>query len=464
MPRRLYHASAKSTPGVDEMKRAFALRLATLTTAVALGLLLAAPAALAKHGPSLDRSRIHPMVFVHGGSGSGGQFESQGMRFRQNGYPDDYVRVFEYDSSFSVESPADVQARLDSFIAQVKQQTGRNQIDLLGHSLGTAVSQTYLNSSPAHAANVAHYVNIDGAQAASPPGGVPTLAIWAGRGTPGRSIGGAINVTVPNQTHVESATSPESFAEMFRFFKGRRPAKTKIVREHGKITLAGRAVLFPQNVGVPAGTSLTIWRVKGSNGRRIGHPVATPDLAADGSWGPVKARSGKRYEFVLEQQGRFHHFFYEPFRRSDHLIRLLTNVPGTSFDLILSRSVNHVDLIMVRYKELWGDQGAESDVLTVNGTNVINAATSPISKRTNAMFAFDLGSDQVSDTGAPIPVFFGLPFVSAVDLFIPAASPPRGTVRVALTSRGSGRTRKVSFPNYPSTDNTVSVQLNDFER
>jgi pimeloyl-ACP methyl ester carboxylesterase len=431
---------------------------------VLLGLLIAAPAAVAKHGPTLDRSSIHPMVFVHGGSGSGGQFESQGLRFTENGYPDDYVRVFEYDSSFSVESPADVQARLDAFINQVKQQTGRSQVDLLGHSLGTAVSQTYLTSSPAHAANVAHYVNIDGAQAASPPGGVPTLAIWAGRGTPRRSIGGAVNVTVPNQTHVQSATSPESFAEMFKFFTGQAPATTNIVRQHGKITLAGRAVLFPQNVGVPAGTSLTIWRVKGSDGRRIGHPVGTPALATDGSWGPVKARSGKRYEFVLEQQGQFHHFFYEPFRRSDHLIRLLTNVPGTSFDLILSRSPNHADLIMVRYKELWGDQGSENDVLSVNGTNVINAATSPISHRTNAMFAFDQGSDEVSNVSTPIPVFFGIPFVSAVDLFVPAASPPTGTVRVALTSRGSGLTRKVSFPNYPSSNNTVTVQLNDFER
>ena len=168
--------------------------------------------------------------------------------------------------------------------------------------------------------------------------------------------------------------------------------------------------------------------MKGSNGRRIGHPVATPALAADGSWGPVKVRSGKRYEFVLEQQGQFHHFFYQPFRRSDDLIRLLTNVPGTSFDLILSRSVNHVDLIMVRYKEFWGDQGSQNDVLTVNGTNVINAATNPISHLTNAMFAFDQGSDGVSDVSSPIPVFFGIPFVSAVDLFIPASSPPRGTV------------------------------------
>jgi pimeloyl-ACP methyl ester carboxylesterase len=444
------------------MRKSFAPRLAIFALLV-LGLLCAAPQALAKQGSGLDPSSIHPMVFVHGGSGSGSQFESQKMRFAENGYPDDYVRVFEYDSSFSVESPADVQARLDSFIAQVKQETGRNQIDLLGHSLGTAVSQTYLNSSPAHAANVAHYVNIDGAQAASPPGGVPTLAIWAGRGTPGRSIGGATNVTVPNQTHVQSATSPESFAEMFRFFTGQAPATTDIVPEHGKITISGRAVLFPQNVGVPAGATLTIWRVKDSNGQRIAHPVATPALAGDGSWGPVEVQSGKRYEFVVEQQGQSHHFFYEPFRRSDHLIRLLTNVPGTSFDLIMDRSPNQVNLIMVRYKELWGDQGSENDVLTVNGTNVINAATSPVSHRTNAMFAFDQGSDGVSDVSAPIPVFFGIPFVSAVDLFIPAGSPPTGTVRVALTSRGSGPAREVSFPNYPSSNNTVTVQLNDFE-
>jgi hypothetical protein len=445
------------------MNRSFAPRLATFALLL-MSLLFAAPGAMAKQGPTLDPSSIHPMVFVHGGSGSGGQFESQGLRFTENGYPDDYVRVFEYDSSFSVESPADVQARLDAFINQVKQQTGRSQVDLLGHSLGTAVSQTYLTSSPAHAANVAHYVNIDGAQAASPPGGVPTLAIWAGRGTPGRSIGGATNVTVPNQTHVQSATSRESFAHMFRFFTGRDPGTTDIVPEHGKIKISGRAVLFPQNVGVPAGTSLTIWRVKESNGQRIAHPVATPALAADGSWGPVRVQSGKRYEFVLEQQGQFHHFFYEPFRRSDHLIRLLTNVPGTSFDLIMSRSPDHANLIMVRYKELWGDQGSQNDVLSVNGTNVINAATSPISHRTNAMFAFDQGSDGVSDVSSPIPVFFGLPFLSAVDLFIPAASPPTGTVRVDLTSRGGGPTREVSFPNYPSSNNTVSVQLNDFER
>jgi pimeloyl-ACP methyl ester carboxylesterase len=440
-----------------------------ISAAVVVGLLFAAPAAVAKPGSRLHLRRIHPMIFVHGFEGSGAQFESQRLRFTENGYPGKYVRVFEYDSTFSGESRGHVEARLDNFIARVKRRTGRNKVDLLGHSLGTFMSQTYLDSSPAHAANVAHYVNIDGASAASPPGGVPTLAIWAGRGTlsQGGSIGGATNVTVPNETHVQSASSPQSFAQMFKFFTGRAPRTTHIVPKHGrhgKITIAGRAVLFPENVGVPAGTKLKIWRIKRSNGKRIGRPVAKPALAGNGSWRPVRVKAGKRYEFVLKQQGQFHHFFYEPFRRSDRLIRLLTNVPGTGLDLLQDRSPNHVNLIVTRNKEFWGDQGSQNDVLRVNGANVINAATSPLSNLTIAMFAFDHGSDGVSDVSTPIPVFFGIPFLSAVDLHIPAASPPKGTVRVRFASRGGGPVRKLSFPNYPSSKSTVQLQLNDFER
>ena len=95
-------------------------------------------------------------------------------------------------------------------------------MDLLGHSLGTFVSQSYL-ASPARAANVAHYVNIDGASADSPPGGVPTLAIWAGAAPPIGEIAGALNVTLDGQEHIESATSPEAFFEMYQFFRGDAP-------------------------------------------------------------------------------------------------------------------------------------------------------------------------------------------------------------------------------------------------
>lgn len=430
------------------------MRARWLLAALALLLAIGAPAAEARG------SKLTPMVFVHGGAGSGAQFGSQGLRFTSNGYPRSYIRVLEYDSTTAIANLATIHARLDALIAQTKQQTGKPKVDVLGHSLGTTVMHQYL-ADPARAANVRRYVNIDGRTSATPPGGVPTLALWAGRGTAGREIGGATNVTIPNQTHVEVATSVQSFVEMFKFFTGRAP-RHNIVREKW-ITLSGRAQLFPENVGVGDRT-LEIWELKRRSGKRKKR-VATIDVADDGSWGPVRGlRSGRRYEFALLLPGStVHHLYFEPFVRSDHLVRLLTSQPGGGVNLVIERSPRHSAVTIVRYKELWGDQGAESDVLAVNGTNVLNAATAPITKRVIGMFAFDVGSDGVSNTAVPHPLLFSLPFLSGVDLFMPAAQPPSGKVTVALRSRGTGRLRRVTFPNFPSSTDSVSVGLNDFE-
>jgi pimeloyl-ACP methyl ester carboxylesterase len=443
------------------VRRTSAFRLFGLAL-LFVGILLALPAGATARG----KERLNPVIFVHGGAGSGAQFESQKMRFTSNGYPERLVRVVEYDSTFALNTMADVHAKVDQLIAELQQETGRPQVDILGHSLGTAVLQGYLNSSPARAANVAHYANIDGAQAASPPGGVPTLAIWAGRGTPGRSIGGAINVTVPNQTHVESATSAESFVEMYKFFTGKRPKTSDVLRERRRsIEVSGRAVIFPQNTGVQDRT-LEVWEVRGSTGqRKRKRPLAVQALAGDGSWGPFKLKRGRHYEFVLvpNAEGRTHHLYYEPFVRSDHLVRLLTSEAGSALDLLTEKSPGHVSMVATRNKELWGDQGAENDLLRINGTNVCNAATCPISKRVIGMFAFDVGSDGVTNLTAPIPALFALPFLSGVDHFIPAAAGGTGKVSVSLTSRGVGPVRTVNFPNRPSTTDQVTVQLNDFE-
>ena len=86
--------------------------------------------------------------------------------------------------------------------------------------------------------------------------------------------------------------------------------------------------------------------------------------------------------------------------RSDDLVRLLTSNPGEGLDVLIEKSDRHASLVITRNKELWGDQGAESDVLTVNGTNLLNPATAPITKRLIGLFAFDAGSDGVSNLGA----------------------------------------------------------------
>ena len=434
-------------------------------------------AAIAAHGLLISvrsaeaKPHLDPIIFVHGGSGSGAQFESQAMRFASNGYPHRYIRVLEYDSSSIGTILPAVLAELDSLIAELQAETGAAQVDLMGHSLGTFVLQSYLNSSPLRAANVAHYVNIDGAQALSLPGGVPTLALWAGRGTPGRMIVGATNVTIPNQTHVQSATSAESFVEMYKFFTGNDPDTSDIEPDHFPLfPVSGRAVNFPQNTGVEDAT-LLIYEVNSNTGQRKRYfgrfifPVGFFHLSGDGSWGPFLAKRGSRYEFdIVREDGSEHHFYYEPFLRSDHFVRLLTSVPGTGLDALVDRSDNHTSLVVNRYKEMWGDQGAENDIVEVNGTNVCNAATCPINKRVIGMFAFDKGSDGVSNVAAPIAAFFAQPFISGVDLFIPASADASGTASVDLLSRGVGPVRTVNFPNFPSTTDRVTVQLNDFEQ
>ena len=435
-------------------------RVAAGGIVLALALVLAVlsgPAAA--HTPAAHR--LNPIVFVHGGAGSGAQFESQQLRFTSNGYPQRLIRVLEYDSTFSLNTMEDVHNKLDQLIATLQQETGRPQADVLGHSLGTTVMHGYLNSSPARAAKVAHYVNIDGRTADSPPGGVPTLAIWAGRGAPGRAIGGAVNVTVPNQTHVQSATSAESFVEYYKFFTGEAP-KHDIVPQTGAITIAGRLLHVPVNRGA-VGATLEIWEVDGATGRRkASAPVATLSIGDDGNWGPVEVVAGRHYEFSVLRPGTpTHHHYYEPFVRSDHLVRLLESDALANLG---ERGPRHVAGVILRYKEVWGNQGSQNDVLSINGANVATEVLCPISKQVNAIFFSDRKADGQSDLSRQDPVYSSLPFVIGVDLFAPAAIPPDGKTTLELRSRGGGPARTVNFPNFASVTDVVTVQLNDFEQ
>ncbi|MEW6268138.1 MAG: alpha/beta fold hydrolase [Thermodesulfobacteriota bacterium] len=438
-------------------RRRNALRATRLLLALSLAI-----AATAARAGAASENRV---IFVHGGFGSAGQFESQAMRFSSNGYPTSHLAALEYDSTFGVESFDEVLAKLDVLIAELLEETGARQVDLMGHSLGTRVSQEYL-ASPERAANVGHYVNIDGGQADAPPGGVPTLAIWAGRGEPGRRIVGAVNVTLPNQTHVEAATSPAAFAAMYRFLTGHEPATLNVAPESGRIVVEGRAVLFPQNVGVE-GATLELWEVRRGTGRRLrSRPHESVVLPADGAFGPFTLGARRSYELVLRREGsaRVHRFYGEPLVRSNRFLRLLTSEPGGAIDNLIEKSDRHAAMTIIRYKELWGDQGVESDVLQVNGANVINAATSPIDNRTIGLFVFDEGSDGVSELDAPISTIFGIPFLTGVDHYVPADPEGSGTTTVALKPRGrlaSGRS--VSFPSTASTAAAISVRLNDYD-
>jgi pimeloyl-ACP methyl ester carboxylesterase len=417
-------------------------------------------------------AEMRPVIFVHGGAGSAAQFQTQAMRLSSNGYNDLIVVPFDYDSSFSTETMEQVHRRLDDYMTVLKVVLDVDQVDLLGHSLGTRVSQEYLNSSPERAAKVANYVNIDGFPAAAPPGGVNTMAIWADSNQ-GSEIAGAENVYLPDQSHVQAATSKETFAAFYEFFTGSAPATTDVVPNGGTVKIAGEANLFPQNTGV-GGAELELWEVD-AQGARVGdEPVESAAVRADGGWGPFEVSNDLHYEFALirevDGETNTHHFYQPSFVRNDDFVRLLTSEIGAGVDALRDRSDDTTTVTVTRYKEFWGDQTdpALNDELQVNGENVINATNTPRDKRTNAFFLQDDGLDGATNLDTPIADVTALPFVTGLDINIAASTPPDGTVALTNLARDGDDEAEVPdtvrFPNWASSTDHVSVQFRDFEQ
>jgi pimeloyl-ACP methyl ester carboxylesterase len=435
-------------------------RLAALVAAFLVGSTMVAGGVQAV--PRGRETAPRPVIFVHGFSGSGAQFETQARRLASNGYPADLIEAHEYDSLFAENTREEVYASLDQRIARLRAKAGTDKVDLLAHSLGTGLMQAYLRSSPERAATVAHYVNLDGATSADQPGGVPTLAVW-GEGSTARAVGGATNVYFSDQAHTQTVTSPETFTEFFRFFTGRAPRTTEIVPQPpGHVRLSGRAVLFPANVGAE-GARLEVYRVDPRTGdRRTRRPEATFQITGDGSWGPFKADGRAHYEFaVVWGDVSVHHLYFEPFVRSDSLVRLLTSRPGEGLASQVETGDGHSALVINRQKEWWGDQGAAGDSLRINGREVLNAANAPRTKRAIGIFAFDAGKDGVTDLATPIPVFNAQPFITGIDLFMPASA-KRSISVVSRQRGGAGHLDALMVPAWPSTRNRISVQFDDF--
>ena len=65
-----------------------------------------------------------------------------------------------------------------------------------------------------------------------------------------------------------------------------------------------------------------------------------------------------RYEFAIVRPGAAtHHFYSQPFLRSDSFVRLLTSRPGEGLGALVETSDRHTALTINRQKEWWGDRG-----------------------------------------------------------------------------------------------------------
>jgi pimeloyl-ACP methyl ester carboxylesterase len=443
--------------------------------ALATGILLAF--ATSSDAKAIDASQALPIVFVHGSAGSGAQYGSVAKRFVSNGFPADRIRTFEYDST-SIAAVGGAPAALDAFIDQLRAELGVEQVNLVGHSLGTTVSTTYL-SVPARAAKIAHYVGVDGRSIPDCGIGDPKLACMGiFRGSAG-DVGGNNIYLNSTQSHVEAATSPESFAAQFRFFMGEEPQTTLILPEPpGQVEIAGRAVNFPQNTGAD-GSTLLIWQVNPATGARsFAAPDATLDLGPAGEWGPVRINGQQHYEFELlrPDTNLALHVYYQPFIRSDYWVRLLSVAPGSPTLVNTVTGPNHAAAVVIRYREYWTTHpGGQSDVLEISTRSpsrgnqppanaLQNVLSDGIAVGTSAigLHLHDNPADGVSSLSL-IPYFGTVSFQNGADVYMPATEPPDGTITFSSAPRGDLARRQVlNTPNWASDAHRISVNLNDY--
>jgi hypothetical protein len=216
--------------------------------------------------------------------------------------------------------------------------------------------------------------------------------------------------------------------------------------------------LFPQNSGVAG--RLQVWEVDDSTGARRGRPAHDVRTRGDGSFGPLKVNGRKHYEIVLLREGQqTYHFYFEPFERTDRFLRLQVSGPGGIGDYV-DKCPTHTALTVLRGREWWSDQ-PDADRLELDGVNLLDPAVAPRVRQVLAAFAFDDGCDRVSTPGSVLPPFNALPFLTAVDTYLPTQPP--APVRVTEVVRGSGgATRTVAVPNWPSDQHSVTVQFKDY--
>jgi len=422
----------------------------------------------AASGAGASTFERRPVLFVHGVESAGSNFASQEMRFESNGYPHGWVEALDYNSLAAAAENynGEVEEQIEKAIAALKQRSGKSQVVVVGHSEGTKVMYHYLAESAKaaeHRKSVAAYVNIDG-QEKNP--GVRTLAVWAERSGPtgpeGRHMEGAENVTMPDMTHVQSATSAQTFIQIYKFFRGTLPGHD-IVAQKDKIQLAGKALEFPQNTGL-AGDTVEVWPLNFNGERTTKTPTAsfpiTDGTEAGGAWGPVSAKAGQRYEFALvKPDAKTLHVYMEPFVRSDYDIRLLGSIP---IEAETGKFPGSSGAVMIRYKEYWGNEPGQNDELLVNGLEVCTPSLCPWEKKVNAFFALNWEGKEESTLNEE-PALSKLPFIQAAQVFIPAHEPPDAAVSYQLNSRGGGGLRTLNVANWEGLTNQVEIFWNDFE-
>lgn len=372
------------------------------------------------------KTDLPPIVMAHGLLGSGDTYANQVMRFGSNGFCQDRMFAFDWNS---LDTTVNTSIQLDAFIDEVLQKTGASKVVLMGHSAGGRVGYDYL-ADAGRAAKVSHYVHIGSfanSAPAGPGGSVPTLNIYSPNDevVNGADIPGATNVSIPGKDHYEVATCAEAFDAMYRFIRnGEAPATTQIAADNN-ISISGRALSLGEN-NPTSGASIKIYETDPNTGnRKTTDPAHSLTADAKGYWGPVAAEPGKTYEFEVtstRSSDRVIHYYREPFVRSNPLVYLRTlpssgGIAGLITGSLPSNNAQAAAVVFSSNKSILTGR----DVLSVQGREISTTTFCSAAATSIAFFLYDGNNN--SNTELSSQGFFGsFPFLEAIDMFFPTTT------------------------------------------
>lgn len=113
-----------------------------------------------------------PIVFLHGNYDDRSAWEEAAQYLRQRGYDREEVWRIEFDQA----SPThpEMAAQIEEYVEEVRRETGSDEVDLVGHSLGATGGRWWLRTHHGHERTRA-YVSVAGANHGL------TTATWACR-------------------------------------------------------------------------------------------------------------------------------------------------------------------------------------------------------------------------------------------------------------------------------------------
>jgi pimeloyl-ACP methyl ester carboxylesterase len=383
---------------------------------------------------SCDTCR-YPVVMAHGFLASGDTWTPFQQLFTSNGYKPNRIFAFDWNSLAQTANHA---AALDAFIDRVLAKTGAPKVRLIGHSAGGGLGYTYL-SVAARAAKVDAYVHVASSvqpAPAGPGGSVPTLNLWSegDKIVQGGNISGATNAQIPAKDHYEVATSPESFAAIWRFFHGKEPQYLSPIPEN-IVCITGRALTFGENA--PAiGTTVQIYEINPATGQRVNaQPFETLTCDSLGYWKPINVPANTTFEFVVttgKPNDRVVHYFREGFTHLNSFVYLRVFPPATSLAGLLLAGLPRTNTQSV--VNVFSSRQAiiqPRDTLLVNNTLVSTPQFATPQKTAISFFLYDDGDNTTELTAAGL--FGNFSFLAGVDMFFPTT--PEGFITLKMNQR-----------------------------